>query len=385
MFTKKNLIPLILAAGFASSTAYGQTAKPTADEQKAARAEIEQLSKRIQELSKKLGPDDQMQITIIETKRDSETGMVERSVTTTAPAGKGPGWTEDKRGGKHIELRPAAPRIGLGVVMAPNNTNGVKIAAVSPKGPAKDAGLQAGDVITAINGKTIAGKDQAGVDQARAALANLKEGQTVKLAYTRSGKAANATLKAAKIEPQMIVNRETRTMGPGGERAPAFTYATRWHGLNMAELNPQLGRYFGANSGVLVLSPKTEFPQLQAGDVITKVDGKAVLKSRDVLEAMRGRKEGDKVALSILRDRKAQTVSITLPKMAPMQPPMPPMPPMPPGPPRVAMLFEGNDGGTIMEDLIGSEDVIHIVTVRDSEMPESFEIEVIDTEMGEPR
>jgi hypothetical protein len=61
------------------------------------------------------------------------------------------------------------------------------------------------------------------------------------------------------------------------------------------------------------------------------------------------------------------------------------MPPMPPGPPRVAMLFEGNDGGTIMEDLIGSEDVIHIVTVRDSEMPESFEIEVIDTEMGEPR
>ena len=50
MFTKKNLIPLILAAGFASSTAYGQTAKASADEQKAARAEIEQLSKRIQEL-----------------------------------------------------------------------------------------------------------------------------------------------------------------------------------------------------------------------------------------------------------------------------------------------------------------------------------------------
>ena len=377
MFTPKNLIPLILAAGFISTTAYGQTMKASADEQKAARAEIEQLSKRIQELSKKLGPDDQMQITIIETKRDSETGMVERNVTTTAPAGKGPGRIEGKRGPKRIEMYRAGPRIGLGVVMAPNSGNGVKIAAVSPKGPAKDAGLQAGDVITAINGKSITAKDQAGVDQARAALADLKEGQTVKLAYTRSGKAVSATLKAAKIEPQMIVNRETRGPMPGG--APrAFAFATRWSGMNLAELNPQLGRYFGANAGVLVLSPKTEFPQLQAGDVITKVDGKAVVRSRDVLEAMRGRKEGEKVALSILRDRKPQSVSISMPKM-------PPMPPMPPGPPRVAMPFDSADGGLLMEGLRVTDSAFNIVTFSYAEMPESFEIEIPDMEIGEPR
>lgn len=377
MFTPKNLIPLILAAGFISTTAYGQTMKASADEQKAARAEIEQLSKRIQELSKKLGPDDQMQITIIETKRDSETGMVERNVTTTAPAGKGPGRIEGKRGPKRIEMYRAGPRIGLGVVMAPNSGNGVKIAAVSPKGPAKDAGLQAGDVITAINGKSITAKDQAGVDQARAALADLKEGQTVKLAYTRSGKAVSATLKAAKIEPQMIVNRETRGPMPGG--APrAFAFATRWSGMNLAELNPQLGRYFGANAGVLVLSPKTEFPQLQAGDVITKVDSKAVVRSRDVLEAMRGRKEGEKVALSILRDRKPQSVSISMPKM-------PPMPPMPPGPPRVAMPFDSADGGLLMEGLRVTDSAFNIVTFSDAEMPESFEIEIPDMEIGEPR
>ena len=377
MFTTKNLIPLILAAGFISTTAYGQTMKASADEQKAARAEIEQLSKRIQELSKKLGPDDQMQITIIETKRDSETGMVERNVTTTAPAGKAPARIEGKRGPKRIEMYRAGPRIGLGVVMAPNSGNGVKIAAVSPKGPAKDAGLQAGDVITAINGKSITAKDQAGVDQARAALADLKEGQTVKLAYTRSGKAVSATLKAAKIEPQMIVNRETRGPMPGG--APrAFAFATRWSGMNLAELNPQLGRYFGANAGVLVLSPKTEFPQLQAGDVITKVDGKAVVRSRDVLEAIRGRKEGEKVALSILRDRKPQSVSISMPKM-------PPMPPMPPGPPRVAMPFDSADGDLLMEGLTVTDSAFNIVTFSDAEMPESFEIEIPDMEIGEPR
>lgn len=371
MFTPKNLIPLILTAGFLSTSAYGQTPKVSADEQKAARAEIEQLSKRIQELSKKLGPDDQMQITIIETKRDSETGMVERNVTTTAPAGKDPRRIEGKRGPKRIEMYRAGPRIGLGVVMAPNSGNGVKIAAVSPKGPAKDAGLQAGDVITAINGKSISAKDQAGVDQARAALADLKEGQTVKLAYTRSGKAVSATLKAAKIEPQMIVNREIRGPMPGG--APrAFAFATRWSGMNLTELNPQLGRYFGANAGVLVLSPKTEFPQLQAGDVITKVDGKAVIRSRDVLEALRGRKEGEKVALGILRDRKPQSVSISMPKM-------------PPGPPRVAMPFDSADGGLLMEGLTVTDSAFNIVTFSDAEMPESFEIEIPDMEIGEPR
>ena len=379
MFTPKNVIPLILAAGFLSTSAYGQTPKASADEQKAARAEIEQLSKRIQELSKKLGPDDQMQITIIETMRDSETGMVERNVTTTAPAGKGPGRVEDKRGPKRIEMYPAGPRIGLGLVMAPNSGKGVKIAAVSPKGPAKDAGLQAGDVITAINGKSIAAKDQAGVDQTRAALADLKEGQTLKLSYTRNGKTANATLKAGKIEPQMIINRETRGPMPGGV-PHAFAFATRWSGMNLAELNPQLGRYFGANAGVLVLSPKTEFPQLQAGDVITKVDGKAVVRSRDVLEAMRGRKEGEKVALNILRDRKPQSVSITLPKMEPM----PPMPPMPPGPPRVAMLFDGAEGGMLTEDLIGG-DMFRTITLVGPSMDEDLEIEIIESEIGEPR
>jgi len=381
MFTPKNLIPLILAAGFLSTTVFGQAPKVSAEEQKAARAEIEQLSKRIQELSKKFGPDDQMQITIIETKRDSETGTVERSVTTTAPAGKGPGRVEDKRGPKRIEMYPAGPRIGLGVVMAPNSGNGVKIAAVSPKGPAKDAGLLAGDVITSINGKSITTKDQAGVDQARAALANLKEGQTVKLAYTRSGKTANATLKAGKIEPQMIVNRETRTTGPGGNKAPSFTYATRWQGLNMAELNPQLGRYFGTNSGVLVLSPKAEFPQLQAGDVITKVNGKPVGKSRDVLQAMHGKKEGEKVTLDILRDRKPQPVSISMPKM----PPMPPMPPLPPGPPRVAMLFDSADGGLLTENLIGGSDLFRTITLVGPTLDEDLEIEIIESGIGEPR
>ena len=34
----------------------------------------------------------------------------------------------------------------------------------------------------------------------------------------------------------------------------------------MADLNPQLGRYFGISSGVLILSSNKGFAGLQAGD-----------------------------------------------------------------------------------------------------------------------
>jgi hypothetical protein len=92
---------------------------------------------------------------------------------------------------------------------------------------------------------------------------------------------------------------------------------------------------------------------------------------------MRGGKEGDKIAISLLRDRKAQTVNITLPKM-------PPMPPMPPGPPRVAMPFDGVDGDSLFaEDLAGAENAFSIMTLGDAKVPKSFEIEIMDTEIGE--
>ena len=133
-------------------------------------------------------------------------------------------------------------------------------------------GLQAGDVITAVNGKAVSD-----VAQTRAALAGLKEGQAVNIGYRRAGKNATASLKAAAIAPQMVINRERHgTMDRDGRGEHGFAFATRWPGLTMAEVNPQLGRYFGASAGVLVLSPKAEFPQLQAGDVIVTVDGKAV-------------------------------------------------------------------------------------------------------------
>ena len=390
MSIKKNLIPLVLSAGFISTAAFAQTAPAPTAEQKAARAEIESLTKRIEELAKKLDGNTKVHVMVVEKSMDGESKTVERRIISSAPAGKGPQWSEGKPMHRTEMRHAGAPRVGLGIVMSPNaEANGVKVAAVSPKGPAKAAGLQAGDVITSIDGKAVSAKDQAGMQQARASLANLKEGQSVKVGYSRAGKNASATVKAAKIEQDMIVNREVRRMGPGP--APEMAYATRWHGLQMAEVNPQLGRYFGASSGVLVLSPKKDFPQLQAGDVITKVDGKAVANSRDVLVTMRGRKEGDKISLEILRDRKAQTISVTAPKPQPMNAPRPPMPPAPPAPPapppppRTAMFLFDDGAGPVFEfaladlgDSMAAVDFDAFDAMEFDGMDEKFIIEVDD-------
>lgn len=368
----KQMLPLILAASFFSATAFSQTTPASPADQKAARAEIEQLTKRIEQLSKKLGPDTNLKITIVERSVDGDNHTVERRVISNSTDGKDMAWSENGPG-----RMDRAPRVGLGIVMAPNaEGNGVMVAAVSPNGPAKSAGIQSGDVITSINGKALSAKSQAGLEQARAALAGLKDGQSVKVGYVRAGKNASATVKAGMIEPQMVINRDTRRLGPGGA-PPAMAHATRWNGLNMAPLNAELGRYFGTSTGVLVLAPNPELPQLKGGDVISKVDGKSVGSSRDVLNAMRGKKAGDKVPMEILRDRKALSVSITAPKQRsfnvppPPRPPAPqavpglPAPPAPPPPPRSAFFIddEGDSYAFIEEEFsaIGGNQEIEII------------------------
>src|SRR3546814_16969034 len=115
---------------------------------------------------------------------------------------------------------------------------------------------------------------------------------------------------------------------------PARMSAFRWNGLNLATVDKQLGRYFGTDHGVLVLS-NGELAGLQAGDVIQRIDGKAVASPREAMAAMGDKPGGAKVTVDYLRDRKAGKAQVTVPKLAPLPlPPAPPAPPKPPKPPK---------------------------------------------------
>ncbi len=92
-------------------------------------------------------------------------------------------------------------------------------------------------------------------------------------------------------------------------------------GVRIESLNPGLGDYFGLKDGkgVLVLEVLKDTPAqragLEAGDVITGVDGEAVANGMDLVGALRG-KDG-RVALRVVRHGTPRTIGAELERTEP--------------------------------------------------------------------
>jgi membrane-associated protease RseP (regulator of RpoE activity) len=283
---------------------------------------------------------------------------------------------ELSRTGEHANARSRAiveQRIQrkpiVGIVLAPDARGGVKIAGVTPEGPAAKAGLKSGDRLVSINGAALLGQEpRQRVENARRLLGGIDTKSAVKLGYARDGGTRVVSVvpkldqhvfvwsgddsdgfkfdfddadfehaMAAGVAPE--VRREIIRIGPDGKckgedcRFQALTEAFRWNGLNLATVDPQLGRYFGTDSGVLVLSTGDDLAGLQAGDVIRKVDGKAVSNPREAMAALRAKRADSKASVEYLRDRKSGTAQVKVPKAMPFRMPTPPAPPAPPASP----------------------------------------------------
>lgn len=94
--------------------------------------------------------------------------------------------------------------------------------------------------------------------------------------------------------------------------------AFRWSGLNLASVDAQLGRYFGTDKGVLVLSAGPVLDALQSGDVILRVDGKAVATPREVMDVLRGKAADSTVPVDYLRDKTQASARIKVPEQGRM-------------------------------------------------------------------
>jgi len=126
-------------------------------------------------------------------------------------------------------------------------------------------------------------------------------------------------------------------------------------GVQPIDLTEELREHFGApkDAGILVGKVYADEPAakagLKVGDIVTSVDGAKIASTRDLVRAIRRKKDGETISVAILRDRAAKTLTVAVaerkgdemqmgelgPEMRRFRrefhaPPRPPRPPMPP-------------------------------------------------------
>jgi hypothetical protein len=112
-----------------------------------------------------------------------------------------------------------------------------------------------------------------------------------------------------------------------------------WGSMELVELNEGLGKYFGTDSGLLVVSaPKLETLELQDGDVIQTIDGREPTDVRHAMRILNSYESGESLKLGIMRDKKKRTLKIEVPAdhHGSLFAPMPAKPARAPAPPKPA-------------------------------------------------
>jgi hypothetical protein len=243
------------------------------------------------------------------------------------------------------------PRGKLGVQID-SVKEGARVLRLSPGGPAEVAGLRVFDVITSVDGKSVANTENPGLT-VNEQMRSVKPDQKVKVRVIRAGKNQDFIVVA---RPPMFP--ETREMdmempgmanGMGGAmHGPLPTVQTfRFFtedvgGMELAKLTPKLGGYFGTTEGVLVVkAPENGAFKLEDGDIIQSIDGRKPDDGAHALRILRSYQSGEKLSVSVLRQRKPVSLTVTMPDRPEFGPDhfmgvMPPEPPVPAGPPGVA-------------------------------------------------
>jgi hypothetical protein len=256
---------------------------------------------------------------------------------------------------------------------------GAYVEGVTPGGPAAQAGLEAGDILTRLDGTPLvsvtmvdgkaAPAKQSGVDRSLPGLrlielaARLPANDTILVEYRRGKNARTATLVTQEDPDNVFVmtspdgDREFtysfRSEGPDGLEGPfapgmdmqqqmemlrgplgpgvrmpmdggdtpfRVFFSSELEALELVPLNPDLAPYFGATDGVLVINvPKGSTLGLKGGDVVLLIDGRKPANTAQMHRILRSYDPGNAVKFEILRNKKTTTVSGTIPKAPEMK------------------------------------------------------------------
>lgn len=226
-----------------------------------------------------------------------------------------------------------------------NEVRGVAVEKVVENSPAAQAGLQNGDVIIKFNGEEISS-----VRKLMRLISEVAPDHQAKIVVLRGGSEREFTATLGKrptpkfeqanfppfsklriqvpelplpIDDEQI-NADTLSWMSNDRQSVFMFSASRQIGIGVNSLTKQLGEYFGIADGkgllinnVLENSPASRVG-LRAGDVIVEIEGKVVANQMDLVRIIGEKKEGD-VSLTIIRDKKRQTVKVTPEKIEPKE------------------------------------------------------------------
>lgn len=198
-------------------------------------------------------------------------------------------------------------------------TEGALVNDVVEDSPAEEAGIKKENIIVEVDGKKIAD-----ADELRETIKAIKPGTKVTVVVMRKDEKKSLTATIDR-QPRRRSYSYTVPSIPRVPRVPHHPMDIRVFrnsmilGMQLSELNPQLGKYFDApkGKGVLVMEveedSKAEKAGFMAGDVITKVGKESVEDVRDVESALHDFKKGDKAEFEIIRKGAKKTLTVEVP------------------------------------------------------------------------
>lgn len=213
--------------------------------------------------------------------------------------------SKEKRGGwLGVSIQDMKPRLARSMDL--KTTEGALVNEVVDDSPAEKAGVKDEDIIVEYDGKKITDAD----DLTTAVRAS-KPGTSVSVVVSRKDekKSLQATIGEAP-------KRQVAVTAPRASRDAIFWNSSEILGLQLRELNEQLGAYFGApnNEGVLVEEVEDNSNAakagFKAGDVITRVGRKSIEDINDIRRALYAYDEGEKVDMEVLRKGSKQVLSV---------------------------------------------------------------------------